>query len=95
LHLGQFGALFCKAEGEEVDGEGAGNVECFWEGLDNPDNAANAEVVVDKLMYIWSMFQSNWMTDGLSNLSKMEIVLITSSKECGSTLMMAMTASSS
>jgi len=35
------------------------------------------------------------MTDGLSNLSRIEMVLTMLSKEWGSTLMMAMTASSS
>ena len=66
-----------------------------WERLEADEDAANAELVEDKLMRIWSMFRSDWMTDGLSNLSRMEMVLTTSSKEWGSALMMAMTASSS
>jgi hypothetical protein len=40
------------------------------------------------------MFLRDWMTDDLSNLSRTEMVHTTSSKECGSTLMMAITASS-
>jgi hypothetical protein len=67
----------------------------LWEGLDGLEDAENAEVVVDKLLRVWSMFRSDWITDGLSNLSRMEMVLTTSSKEWGSALMMAMTASSS
>jgi hypothetical protein len=41
------------------------------------------------------MFLRDWRTEGLSNLSRTEIVRTTSSKECGSALMMAITASSS
>jgi hypothetical protein len=37
----------------------------------------------------------DWMTDDLSNFSKTEMVCTSSSKECGSALMMAITASSS
>ena len=66
-----------------------------WERLEADEVAANAELVEDKLTRVWSMFRSDWMTDGLSNLSRIEMVLTTSSKEWGSALMMAMTASSS
>ena len=41
------------------------------------------------------MFLSDWMTDCLSNFFMTEMVLTTSSNECGSALMMAITASSS
>ena len=56
--------------------------------------AEKAEVVPDKLLRVWSMFLSDWITDCLSNLSKTEMVCTTSSKEPGSTLMIAITASS-
>ena len=67
----------------------------FGMGLCDTGSAENAVDVPDKLECIWSMFRSDWMTDCLSNLSRTEMVLTTSSKEWGSALMMAMTASSS
>ena len=66
-----------------------------WERLEADEDTANAELVEDKLTCVWSMFRSDWMTDGLSNFLRMEMVLTMSSKEWGSALMMAMTASSS
>jgi hypothetical protein len=96
--LGRLEPLFCKLEDENEEGvltepdDDEGDV---CERLEGDDNAENAEVVEDKLVRVWSMFRSDWMTDGLSNLSRIEIVLTTSSNEWGSALMMAMTASSS
>ena len=58
------------------------------------DCAENAVEVPDRLEHIWSMLQRDWITDCLLNLSRTEMVLTTSSKEWGSALMMAMTASS-
>ena len=94
-HLGRFEALFCDVEELGEEWEDADDVEGLCEGLDDPEDAENAEVVEERLMRVWSMFRSDWMTDDLSNLSRIEMVLTTSSKECGSALMMAMTASSS
>jgi hypothetical protein len=82
-------------EEEEVADEADWAVGNNWESFDDDEDAANAEVVEERLLRVWSMFQSDCITDGLSNLSRIEIVLTMSSKECGSTLMMAMTASSS
>ena len=96
--MGQLEPLFCKLGDENEEGvlsepdDDEGDV---CERLEGDDDSENAEVVEDKLVRIWSMFQSDWMTDGLSNLSRIEMVLTTSSNEWGSALMMAMTASSS
>ncbi len=57
--------------------------------------AEKAVDVPERLEQVCSMFLRDWMTDCLSTLSRTEMVQITSSKECGSALMMAMTASSS
>ena len=78
---------------EVADGDVAGDD--FGKGLCDAGSAENAVDVPDRLERVWSMFWSNWITDYLSNLSRTEMVLTTSSKEWGSTLMMAMTASSS
>ena len=67
----------------------------FCEPLCEADCAENAVEVPDRLERIWSMLQRDWTTDCLSNLSRTEMVLTTSSNEWGSTLMMVMTASSS
>ena len=68
----------------------------FGMGLCDAGSAENAVDVPDRLERVWSMFWSNWMTDCLSNLSRTaEMVLTMLSKEWGSALMMAMTASSS
>jgi hypothetical protein len=79
---------------EEEGGEGV-NDDGFCEGLGDAEDAANAELVEERLVRVWSMFRRDWSTDGLSNLSRMEMVLTTSSKEWGSALMIAITASSS
>jgi hypothetical protein len=82
---------------EEVDEIGDKDVawdEC-WGAFCEAESAENAVDVPERLVRVWSMFRSDWMTDCLSNLSRTEMVRITSSKEWGSTLMMAMTASSS
>ena len=97
-HLGQFWdflAFWSDVEGNEevADGDVAGDD--FGKGLCDAGSAENAVDVPDSLERVWSMFRSNWITDYLSNLSRTEMVLTTSSKEWGSTLMMAMTASSS
>ena len=82
-------------EGNEgvADGDEAGDG--FGMGLCDAGSAENAVDVPDRLERVWSMFRSDWMTDCLSNLSRTEMVLTTSSKEWGSALMIAMTASSS
>ena len=95
LHLGQLEALFCKVCEEEGEEDDAGNVDAFWRHLGGAEDAANAEVVEDKFVHVWSIFQSDWTTDCLSNLSRTEMVRTMLSKEWGSALMMAMTASSS
>jgi hypothetical protein len=65
-------------------------------GLEGADEqTAKADEVPERLEQVWSMFMRNWMRDCLSNLSRTETVCTTSSKECGSALMMAITASSS
>ena len=95
-HFGRLGALFCEFwDEEEGEDEGAGDVGAFWERLDGAEDAAKAEVVEERLARVWSMFRRDWITDCLSNLSRTEMVCTTSSKEWGSALMMAMTASSS
>ena len=94
-HLGRLEALFCDVEELGEEWEDADDVEGLCESLDGPEDAENAEVVEERLMRVWSMFRSDWMTDDLSNLSRIEMVLTISSKECGSALMMAITASSS
>ncbi len=94
-HLGQFEALFCKFWEEDGEEEDAGDVEGFWKALGGAKDAENVEEVEERLAHVWSMFQSAWITEGLSNLSRTEMVHTTSSKEWGSALMMAMTASSS
>jgi len=63
------------------------------EHLGIPEDVAKAEVVEERLACVWSMLQRDWITEGLSNLSRTEMVLTTLSKEWGSTLMIAITAS--
>ena len=63
--------------------------------LEGADDTEKADEVLERLEQVSSMFLRDWMTDCLSNLSRTEMVCTTSSKECGSALMMAMTASSS
>ena len=94
-HLERLEALFCEFCDEEGEGEDADDEDTFWEHLGGAEDAAKAEVVEDRFVRMWSMLRSDWMTDCLSNLSRMEMVLTTSSKDCGSALMMAITASSS
>ena len=94
-HLGRLGALFCEFWEEEGEEDDAGAVDAFCERLGAPEDAAKAEVVEERLARVWSMLRSDWITEGLSNLSRTEMVRTTSSKEWGSALMMAMTASSS
>jgi hypothetical protein len=65
-------------EEREVDAEG---VDAFCEALGGAADAENAEDVEDILIRVWSMFRSDWITDGLSNLSRTEMVRTTSSKE--------------
>jgi hypothetical protein len=94
-HFGQLEPLFCEfwEEGKEDDEEGdEGSLDDDLEVL---DEAEKAEVVPARFERVCSMFLSDWITDCLSNLSRTEIVRMTSSKECGSALMMAITASSS
>jgi hypothetical protein len=96
--LGQLEPLLCELGDENEEGvltEPDGDEGDVCERLEGGDDAANAEVVEDKLVCVWSMLRSDWMTDGLSNLSRIKMVLTTSSNEWGSALMMAMTASSS
>jgi hypothetical protein len=50
------------------------------EALGGAEDAENAEVE-ERLAHVWSMFQSTWMTEGLSNLSRTKMVHTTSSKE--------------
>ena len=76
-------------------GEDADDEDTFWECLGGAKDAAKAEVVEDRFAHMWSMLQSDWITDCLSNLSRTEMVRTMSSKDCGSALMMAITASSS
>jgi len=63
--------------------------------LGAPEDRAKVEVVEERLVHVWSMLQRDWITEGLSNLSRTEMVLTMLSKEWGSTLMIAITASSS
>ena len=93
--MGRLEPLFCEIGDREVLLGTDDDVGDDWGCLEADEDAANAELVEHKLTRVWSMFQSDWMTDGLSNLLRMEMVLTTSSKEWGSALMMAMTASSS
>ena len=72
-----------------------GNKDVFCDALCEDEDAANAEVVEPMLIRVWSMLRSDWITEGLSNLSRMDMVRTTSSKHWGSALMMAITASSS
>ena len=65
-----------------------GDVDGLGHDLEGADVAENADEVPDRLEWVWSMFLSNWMTDCLSNLSRTDMVLTTSSNECGSSLMM-------
>ena len=94
-HLGQLEALFCEFWEEEGEEEDAGAVDAFCDCLGAPVDAAKAEVVEERLVCVWSMLWSDWITDGLSNLSRTEMVHTMSSKEWGSALMIAITASSS
>ena len=89
------GALFCEFWDDKEEEEGAGDVGACWECLDGAEDAVKAEVVEERLVCVWSMFQRDWTTDCLSNLSRTEMVHTISSKEWGSTLIMAMTTSSS
>ena len=57
------------------------DVEGFWEALGGAEDAENVEEVEERLAHVWSMFWSAWMTEGLSNLSRTEMVHTTSSKE--------------
>ena len=70
-------------------------MDAFCERLGTPEDAAKAEVVEERLARVWSMLQRDWITEGLSNLSRTEMVLTMLSKEWGSALMIAITASSS
>ena len=55
-HLRWLDALFCEFCEEEGEGDDAGNVDTFWGRLGGAEDAANAEVVEDKLVHVWSMF---------------------------------------
>ena len=70
-------------------------MDAFCECLGAPEDAAKVEVVEERLACVWSMLQRDWTTEGLSNLSRTEMVLTMLSKEWGSALMIAITASSS
>ena len=63
-------------ENEEDDDE-LGFCNAFCEA----ESAENAVDVPDRLERVWSMLRSDWITDCLSNLSRTEMVLTTSSKE--------------
>ena len=80
--------------GDEGVADGVIAGDDFGMGLCDAGSAENAVDVPDRLEHVWSMFRSDWITDCLSNLSRTEMVLTTSSKEWGSALIMAMTASS-
>jgi hypothetical protein len=82
-------------EAAEAVGEGTDDDDDFCDALCEPGDAANADVVEERLLRVWSMFRSDWTTEAFSNLSRIEIVLTTSSKDWGSARMMAITASSS
>ena len=67
----------------------------FCDTLDEGNCAENALEVPDRVERVWSILRRDWSTDCLSNLSRTDMVLTTSSKKWGSALMMAMTTSSS
>jgi hypothetical protein len=50
----------------------------FCGSLGDAKDAANVKVVEARLLHVWSMFRSDWTTDAFSNLSRIEMVLITS-----------------
>ena len=56
-------------------------MEGFWEALGGAKDTENAEEIEERLAHVWSIFQSTWITEGLSNLSRTEMVHTTSSKE--------------
>ena len=64
-----------------MPGEGTDDDDDFAGALCEAEDAANAEEVEERLPRVWSMFRSDWTTDAFSNLSKIEIVLTTSSKD--------------
>jgi len=53
----------------------------FCKHLGRPEDVVKAEVVEERLAYVWSTLQRDCITEGLSNLSRTEIVLTISSKE--------------
>jgi hypothetical protein len=61
--------------------EGANDADDFSDALDEAKDAANAEEVEGRLLHVWSMFWSDWITDAFSNLSRIEIVLTILSKD--------------
>ena len=68
-------------EGDEGVADGDETGDDFGKGLCDAGSAENAVDVPDRLERVWSMFRSDWITDCLSNLSRTEMVLTTSSKE--------------
>jgi hypothetical protein len=73
--------LFCELEEAEAPGEGTDDDDDFAGALGEDEDAANVKVVEERLLRVWSMFQSNWITGAFSNLLRIEIVLTTSSKD--------------
>jgi hypothetical protein len=68
-------------EEAEAPGEGMNNDDDFAGALSEAEDAANAKVVEERLLCVWSMFRSDWITNAFSNLSKIKIVLTTLSKD--------------
>jgi hypothetical protein len=68
-------------DGVGAEYDGVDDDDDFCGGLTEAEDAANAELVEARLLRVWSMFRSDWTTDAFSNLSKIEIVLTTSSKD--------------
>ena len=81
--MGRPVALVEGLEVEEVGGVDLGLWGALKHDLGGADEAEMAAEVPERLERVWSMFLSDWMTDCLSNLSRTEMVLTTSSKECG------------
>jgi hypothetical protein len=71
----------CELDEVEAPGEGADDADDFPDTLDEAEDAANADEVEERLLRVCSMLWSNWTTDAFSNLSRIKIVLTTSSKD--------------
>ena len=66
---------------EEREGEVDDAVDGFCSTICEAECAENTVDVPERLVCVWFMFLSNWMTDCLSNLSRTEMVHIMLSKE--------------